>query len=528
MSWRLRSVRKRILLLAFVPVLSLVGIYTFYTSISARAAINLARAGTLKVQTTVPEGNILVALNTERPAAMVYLAAPTAADLANFNAEVQKTNRAVTAAHAALTSSATTNSASPGEQHAIDVLLAAVRTLPGLHTQITNRAISRPAALVAYDGVVQDVYQAIIQSIRQETSATVVNQALALIEAARSEEALSEEAALMAGDFAAQNFPSADRHEVAELAGTRRTLYSAAQADLDPQYRMYWTRNVTPQTLGTLTALENKLISDSAVRRLPPPISPLAWEQALGAVAAGLTKASNEGAVAVDRDASNVAWGTARGLLIVGGLGLLAVIVSIIVAIFTGRSLVRELRDLRDSALDLANNQLPQVVDRLALGQAVNVSTEAPQLPCRHRGGAPGQRRLRHGAKDRGAGRGGAGEAAAGHERCLPQPGPAQSVLAPPPAHAPGRHGAPGPRPPGARGPLPHRPPDDPHAPARREPDHPVRPRARARLAEPGPAGGRAPGGGGRGGGLHPDQGHRGDPGRAHWPGCRRRHSPDR
>src|SRR6516165_9191884 len=138
MSWRQRSVRKRILLLALVPVLSLIGIYTFYTSIAARAAINLARAGTLKVQTTVPEGNILVALNTERPAAMVYLAASTPTNLAAYNTQVQKTDRAVAAARTALESGATTNSASPGEQHAINVLLANVKTLPILHTQITN------------------------------------------------------------------------------------------------------------------------------------------------------------------------------------------------------------------------------------------------------------------------------------------------------------------------------------------------------------------------------------------------------
>jgi signal transduction histidine kinase len=382
MSWRLRSVRKRILLLALVPVLSLIGIYTFYTAVSARAAINLARAGTLKVQTTVPEGNILVALNTERPAAMVYLAAPTPANQAAFQAQVLKTTHAVAAARTAMMSPQTSSNASPGEQRAINVVLAAVKTVPGLQAQVTARSISRPAALAAYNGVVADVYQAIIQSIRQETNAVVVDQALALIEAARSEEALSEESALMAGDFAAQSFPPADRHQVAELAGTRRTLYSAALADLDPQYRVYWTRNVTAPSLAALTGLENKLISDTALRRSPPPISPLAWEQAIGAVAAGQTKASNEAAVAVDNYASGVAWGTVRGLLILGGLGLLAVIVSIVVAIFTGRSLVRELRQLRESALDLANNRLPEVVDRLALGQNVDVSIAAPRLPA--------------------------------------------------------------------------------------------------------------------------------------------------
>src|SRR6516165_8074068 len=170
MSWRLRSVRRRILLLALVPVLSLIGIYTFYTSIAARDAINLARAGTLKVQTTVPAGNILVALNTERPAAMVYLAAPAPTTMAGLNGAVQKTNRAVAAARAALMSDQTTNNASPGEQHAINVLLAAVKTLPTLHAQIASRAISRPAAMAAYDHIVADDYQGIIWSIRQETN----------------------------------------------------------------------------------------------------------------------------------------------------------------------------------------------------------------------------------------------------------------------------------------------------------------------------------------------------------------------
>ena len=56
MTWRLRSVRKRILLLALVPLLSLFGLYVFTTSITARNAINLARANTLKNATGQPTG----------------------------------------------------------------------------------------------------------------------------------------------------------------------------------------------------------------------------------------------------------------------------------------------------------------------------------------------------------------------------------------------------------------------------------------------------------------------------------------
>ena len=48
MSWRQRSVRRRILLLALVPVLSLFGLFVITTSISARDALNLARVTTGK------------------------------------------------------------------------------------------------------------------------------------------------------------------------------------------------------------------------------------------------------------------------------------------------------------------------------------------------------------------------------------------------------------------------------------------------------------------------------------------------
>ena len=51
-------------------------------------------------------------------------------------------------------------------------------------------------------------------------------------------------------------------------------------------------------------------------------------------------------------------------------------------AVLTARSLVRELGGLRESALTLANERLPEVVDRLAIGQEVDVSAEAPDIPA--------------------------------------------------------------------------------------------------------------------------------------------------
>jgi signal transduction histidine kinase len=381
MSWRLRSVRTRILFLALVPVLSLFGLFVFTTSISAKDALNLARVTTVKNITEQPASQFLGAIDAERPLAIVYLADPSPVNRANLNLQAQKTNHAVAAMRAAVTSSATMNSATPAENQAIASLLHAFGGLTALRGQIISSSISRTAALAAYDGIVNNAYIMLSQAIRQETDATVVTQALAFVRLGRSEDMLLQEDALLVGDLTARAFPSADRREFTEFAGARRALFGLTLTDLDPAYRAYYTRYITPQELGALTVLENMVIRDPRPGQLPA-IQPLAWQQAVLGVSAGLTRAGTQAANALAQQASNDAWSTYRGLIATGAIGLLLVILSIIVAIFTGRSLVRELRELRESAEDLASNRLPEVVDRLALGQAVDVSAVTPKLPA--------------------------------------------------------------------------------------------------------------------------------------------------
>ena len=122
MTWRIRSVRTRILLLALVPLLSLFGLYVFATSITARNAINLARANTLKNATGQPTGNFERAIQTERLLAVLYLAAPTPENQAKLNAVEQATNHQAAALRTTLMSGATMNSASAaaetGHRHA--------------------------------------------------------------------------------------------------------------------------------------------------------------------------------------------------------------------------------------------------------------------------------------------------------------------------------------------------------------------------------------------------------------------------
>jgi signal transduction histidine kinase len=380
MTWPLRSVRKRILLLALVPLLSLFGLYVFATSITARNAINLARANTLKNATGLPTGNFEARIQAERLLALLYLAAPTPANQAKLTAAQQATNHQAAAMRTSLMSGATMNSASVPQKQAIDTLLADIKSLPGLQAQVAARTINRPAALAQYNTLVADGEQVLNQTIRQETNSGLVSQGLAFVRIGRVGDLLGQEDAIFLGDMMTGSFPAADRQQFAQLAGARRYLVEVTLPDLDPPYRGYYTRDVNPEAIAALTALENQVMS-TPPRHLPA-VSPLAWQRAVGAVTAGFSKAGMQSANTITTQASNVAWSTNLQLIVTGGIGLLLVIASIVVAILTARSLVRELNGLRQSALTLANERLPEVVDRLAIGQDVDVPAETPDMPA--------------------------------------------------------------------------------------------------------------------------------------------------
>ncbi len=380
MGLRLRSIRQKIVLLVLVPVLSLIGLYIFALSLTAKNAINLSRTDTLKNATAVPAGNFITALEAERVLALVYLSRPTGANLAALENAEGKTASTVTAMRQSLTSDATTGNASPGEKQAIAVLLADAARLPALHSQIRAQIITRSRAFADYNALVADDFALLQQVVLQENNTNVATQSLAILRVGRAEELLGQEQALVLADLAAGKWPAADREQFAELAGARRVSYSQNLADLTARSRALFDRYVGPRALAALTAQENTLIADAAANR-PPAIVPAAWEQATGAVSAGLTKATNQTSDLITTQAQRDARNTYLTLGLAGGIGLLAVALSLIVSIWVGRGLVRELAALRDSARELATKRLPDVVRRLAAGQHVDVPADAPALP---------------------------------------------------------------------------------------------------------------------------------------------------
>jgi signal transduction histidine kinase len=355
-------------------MLSLFGLYVFTTTIAGRDVINLDRARVLKSATGEPVGNFLGQLDTERLFAVMYLAAPSGQNLARLQAEESKTDRTAAALRAALTSRSTVSNASPAERQANTILLTAAAGLPQLRSRVKSQAISRQQALAAYNAVAGDAYLLLDRVILQEPSAPIVAQALTLVRMGKVEEIVQQENAILAADMAARGFPPADAHQFTELAGTRRSAFSQTLTDLDPAYRAFYTHDVSPRAAAALTSLENTVINNPHPGGLPP-VGPAAWQQAVRGFATGLERAGAQASASLDSRAVSEARITELRLALAGGIGLLAVAASILVSLLVGRGLVRELTALSQSAHELADRQLPDVVRRLAAGQKVDVPT---------------------------------------------------------------------------------------------------------------------------------------------------------
>jgi signal transduction histidine kinase len=375
MRWRLRSVRTRILLLVLVPVLSLVGIYAFALSTTAGDVVTLAKANTVKNTVGDPVAAFMAQLSTERMLAIEYMSDTTGANLAKLELQETKTNTAIAGLRSALTSSAVTGNASPAEKVAIAQLLRDTAGLPSLRAQVAAQIVPSGRAFDEYNTIVQSAYRVLSAAIRQQTDATLVTQALAFVRMGQSGDLLSQENTLLLAGLTSGKFNASDLQQFTQLVGARRAFYNLTLPDIDPRYRVYYSHAVSPRALASLGLLEDTVIHGTRPGTVPP-VSPLAWQQAVGAVGTGLTTAGLQAGNAITNQANAQSRDTFLKLILVGGLGLIAIAVSIGLGLWIGRREVRELSDLRQTALELANERLPDVVSRLAAGEQVDVSAQ--------------------------------------------------------------------------------------------------------------------------------------------------------
>ena len=372
---RRRSIRMRIIVLVLVPVVALMGLYAVALSLTLSSFLSLKASADIRNEVTNPITNVQLQLSAERGLALQYLANPTHPQLSKLLSQEPKTDAAVSGY---LNAAVKTNpSAGPAERQASQRWAGQLATLGGLRQTVVNGGLSRASVAVSYSTLIAGADFVLTQAVLPVLSGSALIQANDVLTMEESLQAVAEERDLFAADLVAHTYPAADARLVTQLAIQHWQLWNEAAASLDEQYLDFFTSDVPTAVAAHLSNLEFPL---SAGKHRALRVSPQEWTSVNGAYAAGFRKALHSSSDAIRATGVSQARGVLLRLIAIGGLGLMAIVAAIVVAILLGSALLQQLDDLRLSALDLASVRLPSVLTRLRSGQEIDVAAETPQL----------------------------------------------------------------------------------------------------------------------------------------------------
>jgi signal transduction histidine kinase len=378
MGLRHRSIRLRVGVLITVPVLCLLALYGFVLSITLGGAVSQKHATTLRNDVANPVAIFQLQVAQERADALLSLANPTDTQVASeLGVQESATQHALAALTAAVEGPGVSSLAAAPEQAAIRTLLKATKKLTFIRGDIADGAMTMRAALADYDAIIDAGYPVIDEALVQLSSVPIVTQALDVINLDRASQATQAEWDLLAADLAQGKFPNPDRLTFAALAHQRQSLLAAGLPELDPRYRALLAKYVPPATNAAVGIAETAVI-DTPWHRGAPPARLSSSKMVFIDYSLALGKALIQTGNALQSEDQHKTDTQITELVLAAGLGLLGTIVSIVLSLIIGRGLIRQLRELRESALTLAHEKLPNVISRLRAGEQVDVAEYAP------------------------------------------------------------------------------------------------------------------------------------------------------
>ncbi|BCB84609.1 sensor histidine kinase [Phytohabitans suffuscus] len=355
--------------------MSLFALWAFAAYVTLREGFNLLTVSRLDSEVSQPSEKLLLELQKERRLTLVYLGRPGSAEQSALAAQRATTD----AARVTFADKAGATSGSDTLERRISETFTLLDGLPSGRAAVDARDTDRGVAGGRYSDIIESIFH-IYDSLATLDDKELAKDVRTLIQLNRAREVIAQEDALVAGALAAGRLTSEEHEQLVQLVGAQRFFSELAADELPAEDRARYDRMVGSPAYAMFRGLEERLMQGPPAGSAPR-VTAADWNSALPPVLDeyydGVIRAG--GSAVVERS-TPMAIGVVVRLLAAGGLGLLAVIASIIVSITTARALVRQLERLRTAAWDLANTRLPSVVERLREGEKVDVAAESPPL----------------------------------------------------------------------------------------------------------------------------------------------------
>ncbi|MGH4030437.1 nitrate- and nitrite sensing domain-containing protein [Actinomycetota bacterium Odt1-20B] len=378
MRFRGKSIRRKIVALLLVPLVSLTAMWGFATYLTGRSADKLLNASYVVDKIGYPIEDTATVIQEERRRTLAYLADPGSSDaLAALRRSRDATDEKVAQVESRAGDSELRDEVDGKSEERLNSLLEALGGIESLRRTVEEGTITRATALRLYTRLIDPCYE-FLMTLHALDNVSLDQQGRALVGVTRARELLSREDALLGSALVLRRISDKEIRQVSDLIAQRDLLYEVSLQQLPEDDRSRYERYLNGAETTELRSMEQSVVESSA--GAPRGITSDRWNEASAAVLKDLSQRDKEAGDRLKDRVEPEAVGVIVRLAIAGVLGLLALLVSIFLSVRIGRSLVRDLRRLRLEAHEASGVRLPGVLRRLAAGEQLDVETEAPRL----------------------------------------------------------------------------------------------------------------------------------------------------
>ncbi|MFB7510347.1 sensor histidine kinase, partial [Streptomyces broussonetiae] len=249
--------------------------------------------------------------------------------------------------------------------------------LDSLRRSVEQGTVDRAQALDLYNRLVDPCYT-LLDALDGVDDVELDKQARALVNITRARELLSREDALLGSSLVVGRLTREETRDISSLVAQRNLLYDISLPLLPAAERDRYERFWKDATTNPLRTAEQSVIgSDSG---MPGDVTAKSWDSAAASALDGLGNLDDQAGDRFQSRTRPVAMSVILQAAVAGLLGLVALLFSLVLSVRVGRSLIRDLRQLRLEAHEASGVRLPSVMRRLSAGEQVDVETEVPRL----------------------------------------------------------------------------------------------------------------------------------------------------
>jgi signal transduction histidine kinase len=359
-----------------VPLVSLIGLWAFAASVTVPEAVSDHNYNVSGLVTTSPDvAAVTIQVPTEQHETYLWLLSGRRAPKSSLLVTRETINRALPGAEATLL--AGDNQLTASAKADLTALEADLRGIPGIRQSVDAGAMTPAAAFQAYSNIIDAQFQFYYaETLDQGTSMQAIG--VGAIDAALELEMVSREATLVDGALTVEHgqLNAAARQLFISTANSRQFLMNQALSLLTPSLGAGYLTITHSAAYRQFQAMESQITADAGGG--PVPVNPATWGADSGTVLGAMLTA--EAGISTQLSAisgSASSWLYTKAIL-AGGIGLLAVIVSVFLLVWFGRKVTGDLTRLHTSVRGMAEERLPRVVNRLRRGEDVDVAAESP------------------------------------------------------------------------------------------------------------------------------------------------------